>query len=574
LISELYDCDVTFPMEREETFRREEVMQLDEEATCLWAPLGSTNTIEDFYMGARPVYDNVPTYHLHVGEEKEYQPTGGRSSDGQAPFFNVIKGNKGYIFAIGWSAQWLARIRRTEDGVTFRSGIADACFSLLPGERIRTSSVVILPYEGDVLDAQNKWRRFLKEALSPFTESEEPPLCFSTWGGLPSATLLEQVNFIKEAELPFDYFWVDAGWYGDTTVPSNSAFEGEWWFLAGNWRVNRHFHPKGLCDVAEAAHKAGMKFLLWFEVERATEKSPIVKEHPEYFLTGVDPQNPSLVLNLGNEDAWQWLFDTCASLIEEIGIDCFREDYNFSPLPFWRKNDTEGRRGMTEILYVNGLYRFWDALRERFPKLLIDNCASGGRRIDVEMLRRTIPLWRSDYQCTANYRPEASQMHAVGYGAWMPYSGSNGGKFPEDIYRVRSGYSPAYAIDGRIANSAPDAVRATINEYLRVRPYLSEDMYPLTQPTDRTDVYSAVEYFRPSQNDGVLMVFRREHSPYESAVFPLRGVCADARYLFTALDTGEEIELSGKELLERGIKIVMPEKRSSKIIFFHAVSTK
>lgn len=147
-------------------------------------------------------------------------------------------------------------------------------------------------------------------------------------------------------------------------------------------------------------------------------------------------------MNLGNPDAWDYCFNTISGIIEELCIDCYRQDFNFSPLSYWRKNDEFDRRGITEIKHINGMYRLWDALLERFPDLIIDNCASGGRRIDIETLRRSIPLWRSDYQCTANYDIEASQCHNQTFNLWMPYSGTSTGR-PYDEYRVRSPYTAA-----------------------------------------------------------------------------------------------------------------------------------
>jgi hypothetical protein len=47
--------------------------------------------------------------------------------------------------------------------------------------------------------------------------------------------------------------------------------------------------------------------------------------------------------------------------------------------------------------YMKGLYRYWDDVRARATRTLtIDNCASGGNRIDLESLSRTIFLWRND----------------------------------------------------------------------------------------------------------------------------------------------------------------------------------
>lgn len=99
---------------------------------------------------------------------------------------------------------------------------------------------------------------------------------------------------------------------------------------------------------------------------------------------------------------------------------------------------------MNEIAYINGLYRLWDTLLEEFSHLLIDNCASGGRRIDIEMLRRSVPLWRSDYQCPANYDDYASQCHTLSFNNWMPYSGTGCGRI-YDLYRIRSSYGASLA---------------------------------------------------------------------------------------------------------------------------------
>ena len=72
-------------------------------------------------------------------------------------------------------------------------------------------------------------------------------------------------------------------------------------------------------------------------------------------------------------------------------VDIFRNDYNMDPGPRWKKADEPGRTGMTEICATEGLYHFWDELLKRKPDLLIDNCASGGRRIDYETCKRSVP---------------------------------------------------------------------------------------------------------------------------------------------------------------------------------------
>jgi len=97
-------------------------------------------------------------------------------------------------------------------------------------------------------------------------------------------------------------------------------------------------------------------------------------------------------------------------MIEREGIDTYRQDFNFEPLTLWQFNDTPDRIGITEIEHVEGYLSYFDELHRRFPNLLIDTCASGGRRNDLETLRRAVPLWRSDFP----YDPAAMQMQTYG----------------------------------------------------------------------------------------------------------------------------------------------------------------
>lgn len=105
--------------------------------------------------------------------------------------------------------------------------------------------------------------------------------------------------------------------------------------------------------------------------------------------------------------------------LSEYGIDVYREDYNIDPLDFWRKNDAPDHQGMTEIRFVEGDYAFWDALLARHPGLWIDNCASGGRRIDLETCMRSVPLWRSDTSCSPGH-PEWNQQQSVSLCQYLP----------------------------------------------------------------------------------------------------------------------------------------------------------
>ena len=582
IISDLWDCDIILPLGVEDPTGWVAQLPDTKEMTQFIMPQGSVWHYDEFSVDVNDLSHNRFANQLRVGETIERRAFEGLSSGGNAPFFNVHKQGKGYIVAIGWTGQWHCKVSRDESSVSIRTGIENAGFYLQPGEKIRTSSVVIMPYEGTVEQSQNIWRRLVREHYSLIgAEGRDAhgPLCAGIWGGMRSSSVLDRISTIRKYELPFEYIWMDAGWYGADTQPTPDEYEGDWPEHVGDWRISRKIHPNGLKDVSKAVHEAGMKFLLWFEPERVRKSVPIVQEHPEYFLSAEDPDDQNLLLNLGDENALRYCIDSVSGIIAEIGIDCYRQDFNMdTPLRHWEKNDTQGRKGITQILHINGLYRFWDALLERFPNLLIDNCSGGGRRIDIEMLRRSIPLWRTDYMCPANFPVEAIQCHHMSFGRWMPYSGTGCGRI-YDTYRIRSCYDTAMTTNFSFSErnqfgDDPEKMqwlKSRLQEYLRVRPYFNGDVYQLTKISPNDDVWSACQFDRPEAHDGIVQIFRRENAPYEQARYFLSGIDAAAQYIFTDLDDESEIEISGQELVERGFAVTIPNRRTAKIWLYRKI---
>lgn len=586
IISELYDCDVVLPLPPcEPKLTGRAYLPQEGNAIKLYAPRGSDWSEIEFTCDVDRLLGNHYLYWFeNVGVKKSFFAVGGRSSDAaSAPFFNIKHGKQdvGYIAAVGWTGEWKADLERLEEGILFKSQIKDTHFRILPGEKFRTSSVTLMSYRGTAQDGQNKWRRFVKAHYAPIGKRQLPPtapFCAGLWGGMSSDGCVERIRTVERERLPFDHYWMDAGWYGAGTQPSPDEYEGDWAQYTGNWEINPTRHPDGLQTVIDEIDKSDKRFLLWFEPERVRRDTPIAKEHPEYLLF-LDDNDPNTLLNLGNEQAWQYCYDTLCELIERLHVSVYRQDFNFRPLAYWQAGDTaEDRRGITEIKHINGLYRLWDALLDRFPALLIDNCASGGRRIDVETLRRSVPLWRSDAQCPADPVPEMAQCHALSHSAWMPYSGTGTGRVWFDTYRFRSAYSPALTTNYTFSekNAFGDDPQALAwlhrmcDEYLRVRPYLTEDVYPLTTPSAAKDVWSAVQYHAPETGSGVVQVFRREHSPYETACFALHALDPAATYTLEDAD-GASFTVDGRELTERGLCLHIEDKRAARIYFYSKI---
>ncbi len=567
LISEVCDCDCRLPLPHEEKRASTAYMPREEDTLMLCAPAGSTWSAREFSDDPRAISGDKLSGMLFPGKKRRFEASGGRSSEARAPFFNFRKGDIGYIVAVGWSGQWFLEAEHTSDALRVSSGVCDLGFRLKPGESLRLSSVLIMPYEGRFIDGQNKWRRLVRAHYTP--KGARLPFCAGIWGGMSTGGALKRLRVLNERALPFDCVWMDAGWYGIGAQPSPDEFEGDWALHTGDWRVNPNYHPDRLLDVTRAVHGGGRRFILWFEPERVRKDTPIAREHPEYFLSFEDRKD--LLLNLGDPAAYEYCLEMLSAHIKTLKIDILRIDFNIAPLKYWTANDEPGRAGITQVKHIMGLYRLWDALISRFPGLLIDNCASGGRRIDIETLRRSVPLWRSDAMCPADFAPETAQCHALTFPLWLPYSGTGTGRVWNDTYRFRSCYAPAlttnYTFSERDAfgddEDKLDWLRRAGEEYLCVKPYLDGDFYPLTELSTASDAWTALQYHLPEKNEGIILAFRREDSPFSEAVFAPEGLDRESMYVFTDADDGAEYTARGDE-----VPVTIAQKRASKLLFY------
>ena len=572
VISELYDCDITLPLAPDDPIRPGFWLQPRETCTKVFAPQGSVCAPTEFSFPA----DDHGLGHLKRGMTFEYKSENGRSADGKAPFFNINKMDDGYIFAIGWTGQWISSFSRGDGDFSFKAGIDGVSFKMLPGERFRTCSIVVLPYDCGHDEAQNKFRRLIKDKFSVIGKGkrrEKIPFYGLTWGGYTTDELMMRLDDIEKYKLPYDGFWVDAGWYGKDNTPSEES-TGQWMWYTGDWTVSPHIHPNGLKDVAKRVHDMGMEFLLWFDPEHVMMGAPVVKEHPEYLLfMGKD----SAFLDLGRDDAWEYCFETLSNVIETLGINCYRQDCTCAPLHYWNLYDEADRRGIHQIKHINGFYKLWDALLERFPNLLIDNCASGGRRIDIELMKRSVPLWRSDFQVYSNAYAEDTQLHTQSYSTWIPFSGT-GAPCEFDPYEFRSAYCGGMGSRFSMPKvscvdyeKSGDEIKKYMHEYLSVKEYFYADYYPLTMLNINRDTWCASQYNRPEENDGILQIFRREFSPYKTCQFVLKGLESGAKYVFEDIDGGEPEIWDADVIMSTGYEITVPNQRSAKIIKYRKV---
>ncbi len=527
------------------------------------------NLNEEFVLHHSRGTPNSPTDYqpletkLEHKAEKRIAAAGGRPTNSDLCYFNLQWSGQGVIIGLGWPGQWAAQFTRDEGtGLRMRAGQELTHFKLLPGEEVRGPLVVLLFWEGDWIHGQNIWRRWMNAHNLPRPDGKLPPPQWAASSGrqdieMQGSTEENQIAFIDRylaAGLNIDYWWMDAGWY---------SFKEAWWNV-GTWELDTKRFPRGFQPVTVHAHEKGIKIIVWFEPERVTQGSWIFETHPEWLL---GRSGGNRLLNLGNPEAWNWLVNQVDKMIIEQGIDLYRQDFNFDPLPYWRENDAEDRQGITEIKHVTGYLAFWDELRRRHPNLLIDTCASGGRRNDLETLRRAVPLWRSDYA----YEPAGMQQLTYGIALWIPYFGTGINSF--DAYTFRSQMAPAIvtAWDPGRKDVDQSQLRRFVSQWRQVSDFYEGDFYPLTSYSTSTEDWIAWQFDSFRRGDGMVQAFRRSASPYESARFRLRGLEPVARYVVTDLDEPIPREVAGQELMESGLLVRLKEKPAAAILIYKQI---
>ncbi len=491
---------------------------------------------------------------LAPGATKRITTSGGRPTNSDLPYFNIEWPGEGVIVVLGWPGQWAAEFSRDQaNGLRVVGGQELTHLRLHPGEEIRSPLVVLQFWKGDRIRSQNVWRQWMIAHNTPYPAGKYPTphmaACSShQFAEMINADDASQKLFVDrylEEKLPLDYWWMDAGWYPNTSG----------WPNTGTWEVDRKRFPGGLRSITDHAHSKGVRSIVWFEPERVTPGTWLYETHPEWLL-GKDGEQK--LLNLGNPEARKWLTDHVDGLLKSEGIDLYRQDFNVDPLSYWRANDAEDRQGITENHHVTGYLAYWDELRRRHPKMLIDTCASGGRRNDIETLRRAVPLLRSDWLL----EPTSQQCHTYGIASWIPAYGTGINQF--DAYGFRSTMCPYInaCYDMRNREADWDAVRRLIGEWKSINPYYSGDYYPLTPYSAENDVWMAWQFDRPDLGEGMVQVFRRPNSIYESARLKLHGLDPAARYSVLG-----EIR-TGKELMETGIVVTLPNQPDSALIVY------
>ncbi len=567
--------------------------------------------ISEFYgiNDVLPIGGNVTLYHnngdycahdglettaltMSLGDKFSAENRNGRSCDRAWPYYRVTSDTACYNLAIGWPGNWQSNIELTDEGLVFKAKQACTRFYLLPGETVRGPRMLVMGFEGGGDKGINLYRRFYFDHMMSRSKSNilEPKLVSSFSGGGEEFTLASEenqasaINKLIERGLTPDIWWLDAGWY-----PCKDEEGVKRWVRTGKWYPDPEKFPNGLGPVGKKCRENGIQFLLWFEPERVTIKYWPEENPTEYVLKLKNSEHGWGLLDLGNPKCLEWLTDLIKKTLADGNVEIYRQDFNGGdfPVQWWLQNDEdEDRYGITENKHIQGYLKLWDDLLMDTPDLWIDSCASGGRRNDIEAMRRAVTLHPTDYGYGIHPVKQAFQKT---WFEWTPYFRSSPaswddaeGEYPEDktkrchVFDSYAGHCAFAPVTNFGANAKADdaAFKRALDFsklWRRAAGYtLCSDFFCLTPVRKSNKDYFSIQFNKEETAEGVIQVIRNTRCEEESITVMPHCFEDGKLYSFEAPEAGKSFEISGDEINKNGLTFSIP-KRSGIFWFYKKI---
>lgn len=330
-----------------------------------------------------------PSWAGHAVRAERFGQVGSMAVNRYFPFL-VLEDQKNDVFwgaQLAHNASWQMEIYRKDDGVAISGGLADREFghwmkTIMPGELFTTPTAIITVCKGGGLDdiAQKLTKsgnRFIKKV----PESEQKlPIIFNeyctTWG-CPSHENISQI-LGKIKNLGIEYFVIDCGWYKEEGIP--------WDIAMGDYKVSKDLFPKGLDKTVELIREYDMKPGIWFEIENVGSAAKVYQLEEHLLNRDGKVLTTSMRRFWDMRDLWvqEYLSDKVIGLLKKYQFEYMKLDYNETI-----GLGCDGAESLGEGLRQNmeASYQFLEKIKEEVPGIILENCASGGHRLEPLMMR-------------------------------------------------------------------------------------------------------------------------------------------------------------------------------------------
>ena len=464
---------------------------------------------------------------------------------------------------------------------------------LEPGEVFEAPIVFLGGFRDGPDGAGNVLRRWVRAALGNSETWKNPryPLVVNnSWGGGMDVNEDIAHRMIRDsAELGMEMFHLDAGW-----------FRG-----VGDWYPNPEKFPHGLGVIADDAHERGLKFGLWIDWAQAglsSEPGALKARDPkvrDWMVTDVPADwRPEpfkgQTIDIGVPEAKQWVEHELQRVVTDYHLDmlehdgylvaqgCDRRDhphaapdplnecvYKSSGFYFVESSNS------TDVSYhaVRAYYDIYSRLRREHPGLLFEICNDGGRMVDFGSAAHGDYFSITDtYDPLSNRRPFYDASHVLPTAMLESYVEKWQVRRIENFrYMLRSGMMGWLSVmQDTNAWSAEQhaAAKEEIELYKKdLRPLIRDaDLYHVSARPDGVH-WDGIEYWDRERKRGAVYAFRGSSAEEKSHSFVLRGLNPSARYQIIFHDrSSPDREVSGRELVDRGVQVSLSIPNSSEII--------
>ncbi len=487
-------------------------------------------------------------------------------------WFSQIGFSGGYRYTVDYNA----RPDKCVTHLSFKAEITghNPIYVIPPKSTFTTPVVYIGLVQGGLDDAVNEMHSHIRKSVFTLPEAQsDVHLINCGMGAEHSMNIEDSKAFIDQfALMGGEIFTIDAGW----ECPPDKQVE--WGDYNGRNLPDPDRYPNGIKELRDYAHSKGLKFGLWVDIESVGKKCDINSEHPEWRSINVYGETTEKFLDMSNPEVSKWAEDELSRIIQEYELDLLRVDHNVDFTEYFGIRDTG--YGIPECICIKhneAVYKMYENLKKKFPNVIFENCAGGGGRTDLGMMKSFNHTWVSDWQkmprsiaitngMTMALPPEKVDRLFAGMGCHTI------GSLDAHLRNTMLGHislnviSPA---DAKVNEKAMAFIKHSTDVYKNfIRPFLSEsEIYHHTPDLHNSD-YSILEISAPDKTKGAITVIALCGTNEKNIMVKPKGIDISREYNVTLDNDGYTYTISGEKLKRNGIAVDIKASLSSELILY------
>ena len=393
-------------------------------------------------------------------------------------------------------------------------------YYLKSGERFVTPALA-LTYSNEGLSGASRhfhsWARSYKIAHG----TELRPILLNSWEGvyfdINEAGMDQMMNDISS--MGGELFVMDDGWFGMKYHRDNDSYS------LGDWTVDTRKLPHGIQGLIDTAKKHGIKFGLWIEPEMTNSKSELYEKHPEYIIVPTNRKpvqgrgGTQLVLDMSNPKVQDLVFHIVDTLLTNYPeLYYIKWDANAPVMNHGSQYLTKDRQSHLYIDYHRGFEKVCQRIRAKYPKVIIQACASGGGRANYGVLPYFDEFWVSD-DTDALQRIYMQWGTSYFFPAVTMASHISAAPNHQTFRTIPLKFRIDVAMSGRLGmeiqpknmtEKEKALCKQAISEYKQIRPIVQQgDIYRLLSPYEKLGCASMM-YVKPDKSEAVFYWWKTE----------------------------------------------------------------